>query len=180
MQLPATSTGFQIWAWVPVMLLSGLLSIQIAMFFISTGDPSFSVEPDYYAKAVRWDEERAQSQRGLALGYQVTASVSEPSRTSLDSRLLIQITRGDGRPLVGATVTAVAFHNARASERKQLVLSEVKHGTYEAQFPVLKSGIWELRTTVRCDEGPFTTVHELDLVAPKVAQQPAQNPSNIK
>ena len=41
---------------------------------IANADPSFSVEPDYYRKAVDWDSTMAQRARNEALGWQLRSN----------------------------------------------------------------------------------------------------------
>jgi nitrogen fixation protein FixH len=150
------------------------------MFFISTNDPSFSVEPNYYEKAVRWDQERTQARRGAALGYQITASVDDPTPNPLGARLVVTVRAGEAALQPGAQVTATVFHNARAADRQQLTLGEAQPGVYEAHFHVHKAGRWEARVSVLHGGNVLTTVHELELLASAVVQKPSSRPGVVQ
>jgi len=62
------------WYW-PVGLAALLVvsaGANIALIVITSRDASFAVEPNYYAKALAWDETMAQQARNEALGGSVT------------------------------------------------------------------------------------------------------------
>ena len=53
----------------PEMVFAHSESVSANLFLLvrATGDPSFAVESDYYAKAVAWDAHQAQAARGDAI-----------------------------------------------------------------------------------------------------------------
>lgn len=127
--------------WFPWMLVAILLvSVGANIYLIvrAHSDPSFAVEPDYYAKAVDWDrlqEERAQSE---ALGWDVVVDARH-------TELRIRLTDRLGRPIDGAVVEVEAFHNARAAERVRGVMLPRGKGVYVLEHDFERSGLWEYR-----------------------------------
>ena len=46
------------WRWPAILLalLGGHAAICVAMIVVATNDPSFAVEPEYYTRALDWDD----------------------------------------------------------------------------------------------------------------------------
>ena len=57
-------------------LLVAWAGANIAFVVITSRDASFAVEPNYYAKALAWDQTMAQQARNEALGWSVSAQSS--------------------------------------------------------------------------------------------------------
>ena len=152
------------WKWAPVALLGSLLSGLAAMVFIAAGDPSFSVEPEYYQKALDWDRERAQQANNERLGYRLTVSVREAGGGARE--LVLQFVDAAGEPIRGASVEVSAFHNARASEIVRGRLVERQPGTYVQQLPLERLGLWELRFVAQRPGVRFTHVARVDVTRP--------------
>ena len=98
--------------FLPVLLL--LLSVGGwgVMISMATSDPSFGVEPAYYQKAARFDEELARRRASLELGWRV--DMLEFTR-SLEGDLALDVRLADreGTALGGATVSVEALSNLR-------------------------------------------------------------------
>ena len=126
---------------------------------LAHSDPSFSVEPDWYNKAVDWDASKARRQASAALGW----SVSQVGAELQDPVLLLRVADAAGQPLVGADVRVEAFHVARASERQNLVLNERAPGQYAAPARLDRPGQWELRVRVAAQGQEFEQVLRPDV-----------------
>lgn len=113
-------------------------------------DPSFAVEPDYYAKAVRWDEFARQHQQNERLGWRL--GVQEVS----GSRLTVRLVDREEHSIESAAMSAVAFANARASERFDLDFQAGHVGTYTASFSPSRGGSWHFRFNVKLGADLFT------------------------
>jgi nitrogen fixation protein FixH len=135
--------------WFPLMLVGLLLvSVGANIYLIvrATNDPSFAVEPDYYAKAVAWDELQAERARSEELGWAMSVAAGHDA-------LEVELRDALGRPVDGAEVEVVAFHNARASERIEARLRPRGRGIYEVERSFPRPGLWEYRfTAVRGDD----------------------------
>jgi hypothetical protein len=146
------------WAYVPAALLGSSLLGLGSLAWIASHDPSFSLEPDYYAKAVNWDQERAQWAENRRLGYEL-----ELSPIGGDSTLTVRLSSATGAPLSGAEVRADAFFNGRASKIHHVVWSERAPGIYVTALARAQAGLWEFRFTVRRGSERFTRVVRADV-----------------
>ncbi|MFN0137276.1 MAG: FixH family protein [Phycisphaerae bacterium] len=176
-------------------MVIGLLAMQVAMCAIAitlaTRDPSMSVEPNYYQKALHWDDSQAAKARQAAIGWvlkleSVTASsngASEPrAQTSAPAPSVLQaqasgvshggagttplrmrLTDKQGAPLSAASITGEYFHHARANNRAVFTARQLEPGIYEANLTLGRPGLWELRlvATRDADTARFTQIVEL-------------------
>jgi len=152
------------WYW--PLLLGGLLTAGVAanLYFMAraVGDPSFAVEPDYYAKAVAWDAHQAQARVNADLGWKLDLAVGAADRGTGRARIVAGLTDRDGRPLAGLTVGLEAFHNARATDVVTLMLAETPDHVYVGDAAVVRPGLWEFRVVATRGTETFTAVVELD------------------
>lgn len=136
------------WVWPVAIALVLLLSAgsNIAVMLVARNDLSFAIEPDYYQKALHWDEVMEQEQRNLALGWSIDARI-ELGSESRPGRVVILIRDSSGHAVDGAQVQAVAFHNARAAQRLSTTLHEEAPGTYTATLDADRPGLWDVAAT---------------------------------
>lgn len=121
---------------------------NIAVMRIANDDPSFAVEPDYYAKAVAFDSTMAQERRNLDLGWGVETSL-DPLVTGSPTLLTVRLKDRDAGPLIGASVSIVARFNARANDTLTATLPEISPGTYRSALSITTPGEWEIRVDAR-------------------------------
>ncbi len=150
------------WAFAPVVLLGFLMSIVVTMVLISTNDPNFAVEPDYYQKAVDWDKKRAQDAENERLGWKVVWDFQVAPIKGGDSHVRIQLADRAGTAIVGAVVSVEAFHNAHAANIQRLPLRDLGEGRYEAALRLQYPGVWEFRLLVNHHGQVFTYVHRAE------------------
>lgn len=76
---PATK-GSRAWMW-PVGLITlmcGSVGICVMTAVVAARDPSFALEPDYYERALEWDETAAARDASATLGWRAHVEVSIP------------------------------------------------------------------------------------------------------
>jgi nitrogen fixation protein FixH len=122
---------------------------------VATGDPSFAVEPDYYQKALRWDETMAQEARNEDLGWSVAVTFERAARAG-EVKLAARVNDRAGRAIEGARVGVEAFHSARARHVLRATLSPEATGGYSAMLRLDRPGVWELRLRVERGDQVFT------------------------
>lgn len=148
------------WFWptaiIAVLSLHALALIVVA--FIATRDPSFAVEPNHYQKALAWDGTAARLRASQQLGWSVTIQVYTIADALGRRRVACRIVDRYGVAVVGATVQILLFHHARAADRLQVSLSPETDGTYAAQVPMKRPGLWEIRVAARRDDSLYNTV----------------------
>jgi len=143
-------------AWPMFILGIALMSLSGATWLVyaAHSDPSFAVEPDYYSKAVRWDETAHQAQENKRLGWQV--SIARMTAESVSVRVLDK----DNNPIDDADVVAVAFASVRSAERSELRFVHEGDGTYSAPLLRQHGGLWRFR--LAATRGGDTVTSEFD------------------
>jgi len=133
------------WYWPVglVALLVGSAAANLALVFITSRDASFAVEPNYYAKALAWDERMAEQRRSDALGWSVALRV-EPAGAPGRMRVTARLVDGSERAIEGAQIEAEAFHNARAQHILTATFAPAGEG-YAADMAIDRPGLWEFR-----------------------------------
>jgi nitrogen fixation protein FixH len=156
--------GQQGWHW-PVIVVALLMvgvGANVGLMLVAAGDASFAVEPDYYQKALRWDETMAQETRNAALGWSVVAAF-EPAARPGEVKLTARVNDRMGRAIEGARVLVETFHSARASHVLAAALVPEAAGRYAATLPLGRPGIWEVRLRVERGDQVFTRTLVQDL-----------------
>lgn len=153
--------------WIWPMFIVGLLSINATVVgvtvYCAMGDKSAAVEPDYYAKAVNFNQTLAQRETNTRLGWTADASLA-PAADGGPARLCINLADASGAGLHDAVIDAELFSNLRASQRQQLKLSPTGEGRYAAPARIDRSGLWQVR--VRVQRGDQTFTHDTQLLVP--------------
>jgi len=149
-------------------MIFGLLGLNFvlvgSMLFFAHSDRSFAVEPEYYQKAIAWDETAAQQQFNTSLAWSPAISLGDVG--ALGRIINLSLTDRAGNPIPDARITITAFHNARASDRLTAELSPVdpeRPGLYRAQLPLDRPGLYEIRLTARRSADTFTATRSLTI-----------------
>ncbi len=148
--------------FVPVGLLVATVAGLGTMASIAARDPGFSLETNYYDRAVHWDREQAQWTENARLGLKVALAFERGPR---GTEVVARVVDRTGAPVRGAVVRAEAFANARAGERRFLELGEQADGSYRAPLPAARAGLWEVRFSVEQAGGRFTHTARADVPA---------------
>lgn len=139
-------------------VIAGALALHVVgslvMVYFATSNPSYAVEPDYYRKALAWDEKRAQDRYNSELGWRFEFTV-EPVAAGQDPILRVELTTTDGQAVSDANVAVEAFANARRDDILTATLSATETG-YETTMPMRRNGLWEFRFTVTRGDELFT------------------------
>jgi len=141
--------------------LVGIIALHatgmVAVIAVATRNPSFSVEPDHYQKALGWDRLAARKQASDLLGWQAEVTSDAQLDSNKTRRLACRIVDHAGKPVTGATVAILAFPHARGEERVRVELREAEAGVYAARAPMVRPGLWELRLSALRGPDLFTT-----------------------
>jgi nitrogen fixation protein FixH len=138
-----------------VLTLATVVAANIGLIVVARGDPSFAIEPDYYARAVAWDSTLAQQRRNADLGWSLAPALNPFTRDG-DATLRVRLTDASGKDLDGATIEVAAVFNARATDVRTATLSADGAGGYVTALPVNHAGVWQLRFTVVRGTDRFT------------------------
>jgi len=164
-----------------VAMIFGLIGLNMTIvgftLYFALTDKSSAIEPDYYARALKYDEVIQQRAASAALGWKATASLRpSPSGTSVE--LVVNLVDREGHAVERADVTATAFASVRAGERQTLTLREDREaptievgatpravaGTYAAPMRLSAPGVWRVDVTAK--RGRDTFAQQTDLFVP--------------
>lgn len=147
-------------AWFPYFLIALLLvSVGSNVYLVvrANSDPAFSVEPNYYQKAVDWDKLQAKQAKSEALGWS--------SQLNLSSEGIELILRDRfGRTIADADVFVEAYHNARANQRIKEVLTPTHRGAYTLERTFTRKGIWEIHIDAKRDDDHYLALMRQELL----------------
>ena len=139
-------------------VIAGALALHVTammiMVALATSNDSYAVEPDYYQKALAWNDTQAQDRRHAELGWIFEFTV-EPAAEGADPVLRATLTDASGSPIEGAQIEVEAFSHVRRDEVLESTL-EAAGSTYETTLPMRGNGLWEFRFTVTRDSDVFT------------------------
>jgi nitrogen fixation protein FixH len=145
--------------------VSTILALTVAgniwLIRVATNDPSFAIEEDYYQRGVHWDTELAQRATNRALGWSVVATLTPDG--SGGGTLRIALADSLVAPIEGASVVVKAAHVGRARHTIDVSLAPAAPGEYQAQLPIERAGLWELRIDVHRGRDRFTATERLDV-----------------
>jgi nitrogen fixation protein FixH len=150
-------------------IIFGLIGLNMCIVavtvFYATRDPSVATEPDYYAKALHYDQTIMQREANTKLGWSAMPTLEANADRSAMNLVVILADTKD-QPVPGAHVTAVAFASARSGQRQALSLVPVEGqaGKYAAPVSIDRPGVWELRITALRGDDTFT--RETNLMVP--------------
>lgn len=135
-------------------MVFGLIGLNVSVvaltLYLAHSDASFAVEPDYYQKALAWDESTRLAARSADLGWKAALDVSA-SGTAREPWISLRLTDRQGAAVADARVEVTAFASARASERRKVPLREVAPGVYSAALTGAQAGTWEF--AISADKG---------------------------
>ena len=131
--------GLPRWAWIVAALLVAHTSLMITAAVVAVDDPSFTTVPNYYERAVAWDDLRDKQRESALLGW--TADI-RPS--ALGDRLVVTLTDRDGAAVEGASGELTAYHHAGANDVATVALVERGDGVYFASLDVARVGAWQV------------------------------------
>lgn len=153
-------------------IVVGLLGGHMVFIFIAitlaTGDRSFAVVPDYYQKAVDYDERKALLAKSAELGWSVDLSPSKQADALGQRDVVIQMLDAQGEPVRGLKVRVDAYHVARAGEPVMFECIEVLAGQYVGQAKIGKEGFWQFSIEASSGDQRFVADHRQFVPAAEV------------
>jgi hypothetical protein len=145
-------------------ILALTVGANIWVAIIANDDPSFSIENDYYRKAVGWDSTMAQMRENTRLGWHV-APVFDAFTARDGATLHVRLSDSIGAPIPGATVRVAALYNARAGQVLEGTMLPDTSATYALRLPVTHPGQWEVRFDIHRGNERYTSSVRLEAVA---------------
>jgi nitrogen fixation protein FixH len=143
------------WHW-PAIIIGLLVTNAVGVGILVTAagaDSGHAVEPNYYQKALDWDDEMAQQRTNRELGWQLEPALV---RNGDAVELTVSLSDASGASLDGAAIDLITFHRARAANRLELTLTGAGDGSYRTAWRSPRDGLWELRFVVSRGDDRFT------------------------
>jgi len=112
-----------------------------------------NAEPDYYEKAVAWDEQAEDRLTAGREGWSRAVTIEGKTVT-------LALSDREGRGISGADIKAIAFHRIDALDRTEIVFEESIEGVYVGKLPARRVGLWDLRWTIQAVGAPRATFIE--------------------
>lgn len=152
-----------VWPGIIFYMLGGQILLTLSTVYMATRSRSFAVEPDYYQKALHWDDTAAGRQMLARLGWKISIEVA-PEVSPLGERTFTcRLSDKSGKPVAGARIDVVAFAHAVASQRVSAVLEPGEPGAYTGRVRMRHKGLWEFRMAIRQGDVAFTSVQQCRL-----------------
>jgi len=120
------------------------------LIYRATSDQSFGVEPDYYAKALAWNETAEQKEVNARLNWSVVV------RNQGAGTATVEVRDSSGMRVEGARISVVAFANDRSSQRYEVAGLETDRDGYRLQRASDRNGAWHLRLRIERGNDVFT------------------------
>jgi nitrogen fixation protein FixH len=148
-----------IWPLGIIALLAMNMSIVGITIYYATSDPSVAAEPNYYEKAVKWDQSAAQSVVNKQIGWHAALVVEH----AVGGTLVARLTDSDGKAVEHAVLIVETFHHARSGSRKNLTLVERAPGEYACGVGAERAGRWRVRLAAQVGMHLFTSETDIDV-----------------
>jgi len=145
-------------------ILALTVGANIWVAVIANDDPSFSIENDYYRKAVGWDSTMSQMRQNARLGWHVAPAFD--AFTARDGATLqLRLSDSTGATIRGANVHVAALYNARAGQVLEGTMRPDSAESYALRLPVTYPGQWEVRFDIHRGNDRYTSSVRLEAVA---------------
>ncbi|MDZ4830641.1 MAG: FixH family protein [Phycisphaerae bacterium] len=140
------------WMLVPIVLLGVSVTLAaVTVSFAIAGRP-LGVEPDYYEKSLRWDDDRTQAGANDRLGWALSPEISGGQNGFARLAITVKDKHGVLIPVDAMEVEAIPIRNADL--RTHVALDRESEGCFAADVPLRFTGQWEFR--VRASRGGDT------------------------
>lgn len=138
-------------------LLGGHMVFIMVAITLATGDRSFAVVPDYYNKAVDYDQRKAELIASEQLGWQVELQPGAAVDAKGERELVVVLRDRDGDPVTHAEVRVSCYHFARAREPVSLELNEWLPGQYVGTSKLSREGFWQFEISAKRGDERFVS-----------------------
>lgn len=155
-----TTTARSPWPYAIVGVFLVQAIVLGATMLLASRSPA-NPEPDYYEKAIAWDEHNAAVNLPIRekWWWELSAAASD-GRGQRSVRL--DLADANDAPITASSVTAVYFHRASPLDRFESALTESEPGVYDALLPMPAAGLWEFRFILTTPAGPASITETIE------------------
>ncbi|MCB9845214.1 MAG: FixH family protein [Phycisphaeraceae bacterium] len=144
-----------LWPGLVVTLISISVGFAAITAYFALSDPSATVVPDYYQRALDWDESAGRRAASEALGWKAGVSVDAAPNAAGLRAVRVRLVDSEGAALAGLSVRLSAFAHVRAREVQHIDLEELGDGFYAGPIRVLHPGLWQIQIEAEGPVGRF-------------------------
>ncbi|MEM8782360.1 MAG: FixH family protein [Planctomycetota bacterium] len=149
---------FPRWGYVVIALLAGHVTLMTtAVTFALRGFGQAGIEPDFYARAVAWDADKAALQASAELGWRVTVTPDIWQGADGRRQLTVDVRDADGVALEDAEVSLRMYHAVYPTRKADATLRPQGRGIYQAKLPGLTAGLWRIDLKIVARQGETPT-----------------------
>lgn len=160
------------WPGMVVVFILGNVTVCAVTVAVAMRAGDRGVEPEYYQKAMHWDQAVAAQQASDKLGWRIV--FREPP--AVGNPVRVRVVDKSGNEVDGATIVLEAFHHATASQRFDVTLSSGSAAGESGEFAPDRPGLWEFRWKVEAPSGVFEHEHAVDVLP---ASQPMAHAGGV-
>lgn len=135
------------WKYVVIGLLGLNAAIVAVTVVLASNDDRATPEPDYYAKAMHWDDHQRQLAANQQLGWKISWDGSEVSPSG-ERAIRVGVKDAKGGAIVDAKVSVIIYHNAASNSRLAGTAVGESPGIYKVQLPAPRGGAWTVRAEI--------------------------------
>ena len=136
-----------------VLSLMGVIGVNGFMWWKANEAPDVLVAPDYYAKAVHYEEVIQAESASQRQGWHSAITYQPAGEYPL---LEVVLSDAQGAPLFGKSGVLKVYRPSDAHLDQELTLQEISPGRYTAQIPKMRTGLWKITVIF------YQANHELD------------------
>lgn len=143
------------WPGMVIVFILGNIGVCAVTVAVAMRAGDRGVEPEYYQKAMHWDQAVAAEKKSAELGWRIVYE----SHPRVGQPVRVRVLDAHGEPVAGAKVTLQTFHHTTASKRIEAAFSgDASSGVMSSDFAPDRAGLWQFRWSV--DAGGEHYQHE--------------------
>ncbi|MEM8711271.1 MAG: FixH family protein [Planctomycetota bacterium] len=153
------------WPLIIVGFLAGHMGAMALAVNIAGRDNGNAVLPDYYERALAWDEMREKAADSAQLGWDVFVNASALTDAAGRRTLRVEVLDRFREPVKGAQVAVRYWHRAEGKAREATLsaVGEGAKGVYEAEVPMARSGLYACDLAIELGELLHVSERELNV-----------------
>ncbi len=156
------------------LIVTGLLSCHVGAMVLAVNIASVgegnAILPDYYGKALRWDEMRLQAAASESLGWAYTLTPSVLMGDDGLRSLRGTLADASGMGLADAKVHVRVWHYEAKRPQESGEVTTDANGAFRVSLPMELSGAWTCETMVSRGADVFIDEREIELFAAELPQ----------
>ncbi|MBF0288592.1 MAG: FixH family protein [SAR324 cluster bacterium] len=128
-----------------------VVGVNMGVWWTAIQSPHQLVTDDYYAQSLVYDKIIDAQTITENKGWQAQLEYQHKNQ---HTQLQIALEDETGQPVEGLSGNLTAYRPSNLKEDTAMELKEVSPGTYNAQFPQISTGLWEMTVSFQWDDNP--------------------------